>query len=916
MKNIFWSECNMGKNNSKHESYEYLPLAKRIGIIMTTCCLMPFMAVAQEQAQDSANQPPADEYLEEVIVTGTASNYKNSVLGKRSAEGIVDMLDTDELGRLPDKNIGETLNRIPGVSMLLEKGQGRFVQIRGISPRLNNVTINGMQLGSVDTDEGGRAAPLDVIGGEMLSGVQVMKTPTPDMDGTGIGGTLNLTTKQPFDYEDDFTLLGGARVGNEGISSVTVFDAKEVPWSVDLTMAGKTKNGKVGWITGGSYSNRKTPLLGIFQDDWRPVTFDPDPNVAGDEETFLLPGATKNNVTVVGRERLNLNGMLEFRPTDESRYYVRGFYAKWNELQFRGRYNQGLSDNVIAFDGDRSGTVLGNRVQTDVRSEPTEKVLFSVAFGGENVVGPWTVDYTGQYNDNKVDEPNDRYFFRSGSSTFGPDAFVIEDNGLITVTSGGPNPQDPALQNFRRVRFDEKRSDEETLILQLNIKRDIAASFEGVEEAYIKFGAKFSDTDRTRDDSRIQYDAGDVGFNSATDPSLNGGAFTNPVPIEGRPNLWLDFEGLGAFFDANKTDTDLFDLNEDAGFRVGSQNDFKVNETVLAGYIMGKVDFGKISVIGGVRIERTEVDTSAFTIVDDGTTLSADPISDNGSYTNVLPSIILTAALSDEVLVRAGYSKALGRPDFDSIAPRSSLDIEDDASIGTVGTLSIGNPKLKARESNNFDLSLEWYFDEGSLLSVAFFYKDISNEIIGAPTQRFDDFTFEGQFFDRFEIDTTINAQSASIKGVEFTFVDTFEFLPAPFDGLGFAGSVTLLDSSIKLERNGTIEDLPLFEQADSSISLTAFYQKGPLDISVTYNRNDNFLTDLGPTREFDLDQGAFERIDARIQYSINDSIKLFLEGINLNDEPTTEFQGGDPRLKTEYEFAGRTISIGFVGRF
>lgn len=893
-----------------------------LALVLAAFLVLPGIATAQNNASEPDDEAPAGEdgvkYVDEIVVTGTASNYRNSVLGKRGADGIVDMLDTDELGRLPDKNIGETLNRIPGVTMLLEKGEGRFVQIRGVSPRLNNVTINGMQLGSVDTDEGGRAAPLDLVGGEMLGGVQVVKTPTSDMDGTGIGGTLNLTTKQPFDYTENFTALVTARVGDEGIDNISIpgANAKETPWAADATFAGKTQDEKWGWIVGGAYANRKTPLLGIFQDEWRPVTFDPNPAVTGDEQTILLAGAAKNNVTIVGRERTNINAMLEFRPTDTSRYFIRSFSANWQELQFRNRYNHGLSDQLIAVTGENSGTISGNRIQVDLRSEPTEKDLFSVAVGGENIIGPWTVDYTGQFNDNKVSEPNDRWEFRTGSNTVGPDDFVVESNHLVTVTSNGANPQDPALQNFRRARFEEKRSDEETTIAALNLQRDLSSSFNSVDSVSVKFGVKWTDTDRNRDDSRSRYDSGSVGWNAASDPSLNGGAFTNPVPIADRPNLWLELSGLSDFFAANSNDPTLFEFNADATFTDQFQDDFKLNERVIAGYVMGNVDFGTMSLIGGIRVEDTDVSSSAFTMVDDGTALTAVPISAGGSYTNVLPSLILTAELPHEVVFRAGFSTAIGRPEFDALAPRSSLSVEDSPTLGTVGTLSIGNPNLEARESNNYDLSLEWYFDEGSLLSIAVFYKDISNEIIGAPTERLNNFTFQGVTYDQFEINTTINADSSKVSGVELTFVDVFEFLPTPFDGLGFAGALTFLDSEFEIERNGVKETLPMFEQADSSISLTGFYQKGRYDFSVTFNRNDHFLTDLGPVREFDLDQGAFERIDARFQYSVNDNMKLFLEGINLNDEPTTEIQAGDVSQNTEYEFSGRTIFIGATASF
>lgn len=865
---------------------------------------------AVADAGDEAGARP-DASLEEVKVTGTASNYESSVLGKRAADGVVDMFDTDELGRLPDNNIGETLNRIPGVTMLLEKGEGRFVQIRGVSPRLNNVTVNGMALGSVDTDEGGRAAPLDTIGTGLLDGVQVVKTPTPDMDGTGIGGTLNIDTKQPFDFEQDFTKLFSARVGDESISSVPVADVtdKETPWSADFTLAGKNRDHTVGWLFGASQSNRRIPLLGVFQDEWFEIQADSG-------ETLAYPTATKNNVTIVSRERTNLNGALQFRPTDNSSYFIRSFYAKWDELQFRNRYNHGLSDRLTSVDGPNAGTISGNRVQVDLRSEPTEKELFSVAAGGENIVRDWTIDYIGQINSNTVEEPNTRWEFRSGSKTFGPDEFFIDDDNLANVNSTGLNPQDPSLQDFRRVGFAEKTSEEDIYIGAINLTRDLQLGFGSIQSAQLKFGAKYTKTDRDRDDSLQRYVGGDEPWSAAEDPSLNGGAFTNPVPIQGRPNLWLSLDGLTRFFETNRDNPRYFAFDEDTTFQQQFQNDFKITEEVAAAYLMGKFQFKRINLIAGVRYESTDVDSSAFTIISDANGLSAEPVDGGGSYSNFLPALITSYDVTDDVVVRAAYTKALGRPEFDAIAPRSSLDVEDQPALGLVGDLTIGNPDLEARESDNFDLSIEWYFDEGSLLSLSLFYKDIKNEIIGAPTQRFEDFTFLGTTYDIFDINTTTNAQSAWIKGMELTFVDVFEFLPSPMDGLGFAAALTLLDSEIDIERNGEVETLPLLEQADSSLSLTLFYQKGPWDLSVTYNENDNFLTDLGPTRELDLDQGSFGRYDARVQYSLNDNLKFFVEGVNLNDEPTTEFQGGIERYNTEYEYAGRTISIGISASY
>jgi TonB-dependent receptor len=840
-----------------------------------------------------------------VVVRGTARTVINSIAGKRAADGVMDMVSTDEMGRLPDKNIGETLNRIPGVSMLLEKGEGRFVQIRGISPRLNNVTINGLAIGNSETESGGRLLPLDVIGGELLSSVQVFKTPTPDMDGQGIGGTLNLTTKQPFDFANQFTTLVSTRIGAESIDSINPADTKEVPYTMDVTLTGKSPNQKIGWLAGSSFSNRYTPLLGLYNDNWRTIS------QAGRSVTY--PTNVKNNVTVTGRERLNINGAIEARPTAGSKFFVRSFLAHWDEIQLRNRYDEGLGD-AVTITGHNSGIVASDRVQVNLRNEVTEKRLLSAVIGGSSIFGRWSLDYAVQRTDNLVDEPNDNWEFRSGANTFGPDTFVVDDQGAITITSPGRDRKDPSLQGFRRVRYYKQRTDEAGWIGSASVRRDLVVG--GRMPTFLKFGAKFSQTKRQTEVSQPSYNIGTLNWNLSQVPGGHLGGFDNPVPMLTVPNLWLDLNGLNAFFNANRNDARYFAPDDATTYLSEYQSDFSLRERIGAAFAMGRIDIGKARFVGGVRTEATDVDSTAFNILNQGGRLTARPISGSGSYTSWLPSIVGTFDLRRNLIARAAFSTAVGRPEFDALAPRSQLGIEDNPTLGTIGSLSIGNPELKARESRNLDGALEWYFDEGSLLAVSVFRKDISNEIIPAPTRIFTGYSFLGQTYDRFDINTTINAETADVRGVELTFADRFDFLPSPLDGLGFAGSLTFIDSGVKVARSDEILMLPLLQQADRSTSATLYYQRGRLDVSTTYKYNANFLTDYGDSRALDLDQGSFGRWDMRAQFDLARDLKLFMDGINLNDRPTREFQGGLPNQITEHEYTGRTFMFGISARF
>jgi len=839
-----------------------------------------------------------------VTVRGTALNFASSVAGKRSADGVVDMFNADEIGRLPDKNIGETLNRIPGVSMLLEKGEGRFVQIRGISPRLNNVTINGMALGNAETESGGRLLPLDVIGGELLSGVQVLKTPTPDMDGQGIGGTLNLTTKQPFDFEKPFTLLLSSRGGGETISSITPDDTKEVPYALDVTMTGKAYRNKIGWLAGGSFSNRKTPLLGLYNDNWRAMTLN--------GRTVSYPTNVKNNVTVTARERLNFNGSLELRPTAAATFFVRSFVARWDELQLRNRFDEGLGDALTSVDST-GGTVTADRVQVNLRSEPTLKKLQSVTAGGINRFRAWTVDYTIQRTYNTVEEPNDNWEFRSGASTFGPDVFSIDNSGAIAISSTGRNRMDPSFQTFRRLRYYQQLTTEGSWAGAFDVRRDALVA--GSKPGFLKAGLKFTRMSRETGVSQSTYTIGSVNWTAAQTSALTRGGFTNPVPLQSVPNLWLDLDALNAFFRANQSNPQFFVQDQTETYRSEYQSDFTVDENVAAGYVMGKVDLGRAIFVGGARVERTNVKSSAFNMVTQGARLNARPLDGAGSYTNVLPSVIGTFNLRANLVARAAWTGALGRPEFDALAPRAQLGIEDNPTLGTIGSLSIGNPDLRARQSNNFDGSIEWYFDRGAMLSLAGFRKNIRNEIIPAPTKQFTNYEFQGQAFNRFDINTTINAEKAHVQGAELAFAQQLRFLPAPLNGFGVGSSVTFIGSGVKVARGLEVLTLPLLQQANRLTSLTFYYQRGRFDLSTTYKYNSNFLTDYGDSRALDLDQGGFGRWDCRAQYDLTPNLKFIFSGINLNDEPTTEFQGGIKSQITEFEYTGRTLFVGFTAR-
>ena len=474
----------------------------------------------------------------------------------------MDMVSTDEMGRLPDKNIGETLNRIPGVSMLLEKGEGRFIQIRGISPRLNNVTINGLAIGNAETESGGRLLPLDVIGGELLSNVQVFKTPTPDMDGQGIGGTLNLTTKQPFDFANKFTTLVSTRVG----AKASTRSARPTPRKCPTRWTSRWPGRRRTRSSAGSRARRsRTATRRCLAST---TTTGGRSRRAG-EHTY--PTNVKNNVTVTGRERLNVNAALEARPNATSNFFVRSFFANWDEIQLRNRYDEGLGDAADDYrQPQRRGGERSRAGQSEERGHRQAAAVGHLR--RHQHLQPLDARLRGAAHANLVDEPNDNWEFRSGANTFGPDSFVIDEHGAITITSPGRDRKDPALQGFRRVRYFKQRTDEDAWIGSAFLRRDMVV--DGNKPAFLKFGAKFSETEAADRSVAAVLQHRHAQLEPVAGARGHLGGFDNPVPMLTVPNLWLDLNGLNAFFNANQNDPRYFAPDQATTYMSEYQSDF------------------------------------------------------------------------------------------------------------------------------------------------------------------------------------------------------------------------------------------------------------------------------------------------------------------------------------------------------
>ncbi|WP_229702207.1 TonB-dependent receptor [Bowmanella pacifica] len=832
-------------------------------------------------------QMSEDGTVEEIVVTGQKLSRLRALDTKRNASMLMEALSTDNLGRLPDKNAAESLNRLPGVSILIEKGEGRFASIRGIRPDWNRVTVNGFETGSPEKDGSGRSMPLDILGGELLQSVEVYKAKTADMDGEGIGGTVNIVTKRPLDT-DELQVTTNLRYGFESADQDNPYYDSDDPYNFDVAASGRI-NERLGWNLGASTSHRQYLAQGIYQDDWAEIS------------GVAYPEQTKNNYYVVGRDRDTAVAGLQYKASDTTTLMLQGFYSQFDEFQHRNRFRQGIEQDgelIADINGDTVTMVPGGSfIRADLRREDINKKLLNLSFSGETLSGSWLHQYGINFGHNEISEPNADWGFRQNTpQDLGPDSWSLNENGVLEIAEGGLQHNLASNLRFHDVSYQNDSAEQD--VFSAKFDSEYAYTLNGYAGA-VKFGGKYSRSKKSFDYNNLSYD---IERNNLADFNVTDGAFLNDVDGQARANLWFNLDALNALLHTNP---ELFDQVDDNGV-ANLASDRSVEEQVSAVYIMNTLQLNKLELVAGLRFEQTDVTSNANQRIDD----KFEPVSIEGDNSVVLPSLIANYHFTDKLIGRASYTTALGRPNYGDISATSSFGIDENGD----GVLSIGNPDLEPYTADNLDLALEWYPTDASLLSVAWFQKDIDNIIIN-DEKTLSGGSYEGIDYgvDELVVRTKRNADTAEVRGVEFNIQHQFSNLPQPFDGVGAMYSYTNIDAEFYDSNIG--QNRKLEGQPEEIQSFTLFYEDDNLYVGLTYNYNASFLTDSNDLQrvEDDVEQGEFGRWDLRMSYNLSDSLTLYFDANNINDEPTTEFQGGNEAWNTEYEYVGTTYYFGLT---
>jgi len=823
---------------------------------------------------------------EEIVVTGYRAAQANALQDKQMSSVIKETLTADDAGKLPDQNVAEALRRITGVTATVDQGEGRYVTVRGVDPSYTNITLDNQVIGS---PEDTRRVALDTIPSEVLSRVEVVKAVTPDMDGHAVGGSINIITPSAFDDPDGSFFSATADFGYYDMNGDNPFGIS-AGWGQVFG-----PDDKWGILLSASYSERNYDTENLQGGDpWE------------EEGDFLIPDSLVLRDYRIERLRSGLVANLEYRPNDEVKLYFRNLINRFEDTENQAEtvwaYREGDLENQTA----TSGTFTEGEGERLVSERLEKQSIQTSSLGGEFILGNWVLDASITYGEAEQETPFDREWVFEWSE---PGPMTYDTSDLFFTVDAGPGFHDADQYEFNEYLRGGQNILEEVTAFQIDLERDLTF---GERSATLKFGAKQVNRDKTSDQDLQVFDGfeDDLLLTGFTEPG-KADFYSSERAYEFGPRLVRG--SLDSFFDSNSAG---FEQNDADTVAESFGVDFKVTEDVTAGYVMATVDFDRATVTGGVRVERTETDFSAFDLVFlDGDAETPMPVTGDKSYTHWLPSLHLRMELRDDLLLRAAWTNTIGRPSYEVNVPFRIFEIEEEEDDPNIfeGEAEQGNPDLEPLESMNLDLALEWYFQSGGILAAGVFYKDIDKPIFTRFTE-LEDEVFEGREFSELVLVTTDNAESGEILGLELNYQQQFLGLPSPFNGFGVALNYTFTDSEATVfDRD---DKVPFFLQSDHIGNAALFWERSGLEARLAYTYYSTYLDELGDDETQDLYFDKRGQLDFKTSYALTDHLNVFFEWHNITDEPLRFFSGKESGRLAENEIYGWNIVGGVQVKF
>ena len=839
------------------------PLGLAISLSLLVLSTAPAVAAASGELAGAA----AATELDRVEVRPQLESQTRAVDLKRSSDAIQDAVSSDAMGVYPDKNVAESLQRLPGVSVTRDQGEGRFVVVRGLDANLNSVSIDGVSVGT--PEDSSRAAPLDVIPSDSTERLRVVKSPTPDMPGDAIGGAILVESASAFD-RDGRSLRGKLEASHQDLSGHT---SPKAAFNYSEVFADA-----FGVALGVNYQNRK------FESDNSEVEYG---EYDGGSEDDLFATSLQHRKYEIERKRIGANLNFDWRPNEDSQYYLRTLYSQFDDAETRQRTLFNFGDGEVTALGNnqfRVDDLPADAIQKRMRYRTKKENTFATSLGGENRLTNAVLDYKVGYTrtEERVNDEMEARFEYNGDDLA---ATVDQNSGIPRYTLSDAGWMDNGNYDVDRFVLSPKRVDDKEHSAQVNIR------FDGDSSSY-KFGllGRWRDRDVDTDERELRVGP-DVALSDWTTstPDHRGGSLGQGMSSDAMRRYWAQF---GSQYSARPQDVG-------ANAMTSLEEDYTASEDIFATYAMGTWDIGSLRVIGGVRVENTQFQATGnqVDVAANGRSYTVTPLTADRSYTNVLPGLHLRYDAGSDWVLRAAANKTVSRPSFGDIAPRIGYNRGDEE-------VRLGNPELDPYESKNLDLSFERYIGSTGILSLGLFHKTIDGYIVNTVSDSDPDYP-------GFEVTRVINGDKAKVYGAEFNWQQQLSFLPSGWDGLLVGASGTWLDTDFDpgLEDRAD-EDFTLPRASRHVYSAHVGYEKDGFSTRLAAVYRSEYLDTLGDSRAYDIFVAPNTQLDFTLDYKITENVSMYVEAQNLLDKPLELYQGVRSRTLQNEEY-GRTYALG-----
>nr|WP_235209740.1 TonB-dependent receptor [Sphingobium sp. Ant17] len=907
-------------------------------------------------AQDGAPQTAADEEVADIVVTGFRESLGAAINLKRQSVGSVDAIVAEDIAKFPDQNLAESLQRIPGISIQRDGGEGRAITVRGLGAQFTRVRVNGMETVATSTDGASanrdRAFDFNVFASELFSSLVVHKTAEASLDEGSLGAVVDLNTGNPLAGKDGFTFVGSATASYNDLSK---------KWGPRLAglMSWKSPDGRWGVALSAAYSKLDTLQMGNNTVRWSQARFDSvdgtrcftQPNSGGtylpsagcDEAALAFhPRIPRYGEIAQERERLGITGSIQWAPSDATKVSIDGLFSrfretreeKWGEVLLRS--NERSIDVVNPVYDSNNNLVSATLNDAWVR---TEHYLRKSQTKFYQLGATWDQDVSDSFRFTLLGG-----FSKSDASIPLETTLVFDDrdaqgysydysNIKRPVLTFGTSVTDPANFQLSEIRDRPSSTVNKFRTAQLRTEWDVTEGFT------VKAGAvyrRFSfDTESFTRDTVVCGNGGVdrvLGTLNCSPSSAFGPSAVYGFPVTAALAEMFNLKGANA---PAGTTTQWLVPNLAAGTdftnlygrtpTIDAGNTRSVVEETKGGYIQfdAKGDiFGlEYAANAGIRYVRTNQSSIGLN--------NAVPVEVSRSYEDWLPAMNIAFFPHRDFVVRASVADVMTRPSLGNLTPGGSVD-------GFNYRVSFGNPNLSPFRATAYDLALEWYFAPQSIASVAIFKKDVQSFPIGQ--------TINGTFAstglplsvippsspaagqperdEGWAINTIVNGTGASLKGIELSVQAPFTFLPGFLSRFGGIANATFVDSSADYTVAGpavvpgggtvsSVRNATLFGLSKRAFNGTIYYEDAKFSARVSASYRSGYIDQNSGTGNVFEGYNSTINVDASMRYKLTDWIELSLEGINLTDDYRDRYTDLDANRNYEQLHYGRTIQLG-----